>query len=220
MGKKKNTTQPKASPSADGRDEMRTSQIDAPQLAMLAALLDPKARQAGEVRSALFHAIAFLEQSVTLCEQMGELDTDARLLFVCNERTGNSGAEHLLDVLQRRCVTPLMSEAFPRRPIEMSFDEAVRRITGMRRLERAMPAFRKWIATSKRVADVGKELGRLRREMTTVELANMSEVFPRWYQRHRSEVNKTNAKKRKPTAKKNLQKKAKKSLDGKTPWKK
>jgi hypothetical protein len=94
----------------------------------------------------------------------------------------------------------------------MKFDAAVRQITGQPRSERAMPIFREWVATSVRKEDVGEEIVRLRREMTTVDLECMTESFAIWHERRRSEINKANAKKRQATAKKNLKQKAKKRL--------
>lgn len=223
MGKKKDKTDPKASPSADGPAEKGTSQIDATQLAMLAALLDPEACRLGDARkarSALFHAVALWEESVKLLEEMGNLNGEPRLNFVLGEIEGNSGAKHLFEVLARRQEDPRIWEALPDQPLEISSEEYVRRVTGEDRTERATPAFKKWIASWKPEADYGEEKERLRRKLTTVGLALQTISYEGWRTRDRSAVNRDNAMKRKPAAKKNLRKMAKKSLDGKTPRKK
>ena len=216
MGKRKISTQPKTMSPADEKD---APQIDATQLAILAALLDPKTCESDQARSSLFHALALWEESVTLCKQLSSLSSDARLTFASREPDWNSGATHLIKALARKHDAPLISEALPDRRLEMKFDAAVRQITGQPRSERAMPIFRKWVATSLREGDVGEEIDRLRREMTTVDLECMTEAFATWYQRRRSEINKANAKKRQAAAKKNLKRKAKKRLGRKSPRK-
>jgi hypothetical protein len=209
MEKRKISSQSKATSPAD---ENGNPQIDATQLAILAALLDPKTCESDRARSALFHAIALWEESVMLCNQLNSLNSDARLTFAGREPDWNSGATHLIRALARKHDGPLVSEALPDRRLEMKFDAAVRQITGQPRSERAMPIFREWVATSVRKEDVGEEIVRLRREMTTVDLECMTESFAIWHERRRSEINKANAKKRQATAKKNLKQKAKKRL--------
>ena len=223
MEKKKTATQPKAAPPEDSANVKGTVQLEPTQLAMLAALLDPGARKLGdarEARSALFHAAALWEESVKLCEQMGNLNCEHRLDFVLGELEGNSGAKHLMEVLARRQEDPRIREALPDRPLDISSDEFVRQVTGEKRLERAMPAFRKWIAYWKPEADFGTEKERLRRKLTTVNLALQTVSYEGWRARDRSAVNRDNAMKRKPAVKKNLQKEAKKGLDEKTPQEK
>jgi len=197
------------------------------ELAQLAATIDPAACKTDNPSPAVIKALELIEKCGVICTAIMAEGSGAQVQAIGTafpqgsefaQVMGKWIANRVLDAQEK--VPDLTSEALPERPIEMSFDEAVQRITGMQRSERAMSAFRKWMATQVTEAGIGKEMDRLRREMTTVDLACMSAVFPRWYKRHRSEVNKGNAKTEKPTTKKNLRKKAKKSLDGKIPRKK
>jgi len=73
------------------------------ELATLATLIDPAACGGGNCRDALFRAIALLEESAAMCNEMKKRSSEEWTeLIVAEFRSGSKGAGRLLELLSRR----------------------------------------------------------------------------------------------------------------------
>jgi hypothetical protein len=85
---------------------MDENQSDSPEkitpveLAMLAALVDPKACQSGDFRSTLLQALALFEESAVICQELASRDFMERLeVLEKGLLSGSSGSRQLIDTL-------------------------------------------------------------------------------------------------------------------------
>jgi hypothetical protein len=85
---------------------MDENQSDSPEkitpveLAMLAALVDPKACQSGDFRSTLLQALALFEESAVICQELASTNFMERLeVLEKGSLSGSSGSRQLIDTL-------------------------------------------------------------------------------------------------------------------------